>query len=58
MFEAVGKLGGQGTGNSKARRKERWNNRLEGSKDRAAEELWVRRVFAKAVLVRKCVVDE
>jgi hypothetical protein len=49
LFEAVGKLGGQGTGNSKARR-QTLEGRLEGSKDRAAKELWVRRVFAKAVL--------
>ncbi len=50
LFEAVGKLGGQGTGNSKARKQKRWNSRLGGSKEIVVEELWVGRVFAKAIL--------
>jgi hypothetical protein len=48
-LEAVGKLGGQGTSNSKARRKNVGKADLEVAR-RVAEELCVRRVFAKVVL--------
>ncbi len=61
MFEAVGKLGGQGTGNSKAKKlnvEKGKEGRIGGGKERATEGLWVRRVFVQVVCARKCVVHE
>jgi hypothetical protein len=49
LFEAIGKLGGQGTGNSKARKQKVRTTNLKVAR-RVAEELWVREVFAKIVL--------
>ncbi len=42
----------------KARRLNVEEGRFKGCKERAAEGLWVQRVFVEAVCARKCVVDE
>jgi hypothetical protein len=49
LFEAIGKLGGQGTGNSKARKQKVGTADLKVAR-RVVEELWVREVFAKTFL--------
>jgi hypothetical protein len=49
LFKAVGKLGGQGTGNSKARKQKVGTTDLKVAR-RVVEELWVREVFAKTFL--------